>query len=227
MNIVIKIGGHILYEDNEINTGLLREYAELIKQLYDGGNWVVVIGGGKIARKYIEAAKKLGADDVTCDSIAIKITRLNAALMTLALGKIAEQRIPESVDELRFLLNKGKIIVTGGMQPGQSTIAVSALAASIVNAERIVIATDVDGIYTEDPKKSKDAKLIPKITYTELEEMALRKIKQRAGEYQIIDTVSLSILKRTNTPLYYINGKNTKLLEDAIKGKKAGTIVTK
>jgi len=223
----LKIGGHLVFHKDKIDTETLSAIAATIEESYDGDRWVVVVGGGGVARNYVKAARELGIDETTCDSIAVSVTRVNAYLLSSLLNDKAIQKIPTTLEELKTLTStaNGKIIVTGGMQPGQSTIAVSALAASTIKAERIIIATDVEGIYTEDPKKNPKAKLLQKITYQQLEEL-LNKIPQKAGEYQIIDTVGLTMIKRTKTPIYYVNGRNQEILKQAIQGVKAGTIVT-
>ncbi len=224
MNIVLKLGGHVIFGE-QINTDLLKQYVSIIGDLFDGGRWVVVVGGGEIARKYIKAAKQLGLDEASCDEAAIKITRVNAYLFARSLGDKACQKIPETVDEIRLLSDTGRVVVAGGLQPGQSTMAVSILAASVVGAERIVVATDVDGIYSDDPKKNREAKLIPHMSYEEMAELA-RKVSQNAGKYQIIDMVGMAMLFRTRIPLYYVNGYKPDMVKDAVLGKRAGTIVT-
>ncbi len=225
MNIVLKLGGHIIFGE-KLNIQLLDQYRMVLADVFDGvGKWVVVVGGGLTARQYVDAGRMLGLDEATCDMLAIRITRVNAALTAHALGDLAIQSIPTSLEEIRSYAGLGKIVVTGGLQPGQSTMAVSALSASVIGAERIVVATDVDGVYTSDPKRNKDARLIPRLTYDELERL-LASSSERAGEYPLIDRVGLSLLKRTMTPLYYVNGKHVEKVREALLGRSAGSIVT-
>lgn len=223
MNVVLKLGGHVVFREG-VDVGLLRQYASMLSELYDGGRWVVVVGGGDFARRYVAAARMLGLDEASCDELAIMATRIHAALFARALGDVACQSTPTTAGEIRQLTGLGKIVVSGGLQPGQSTMAVSVLAASVTGAERIVVATDVDGIYTSDPKKDPGAKIIPRMRFEELESLA-RNVSQRAGEYQVVDMVGLSMLLRTRTPLYYVNGNRVEEVRDAILGKRAGTIV--
>ncbi|MCS7137038.1 MAG: UMP kinase [Candidatus Caldarchaeum sp.] len=223
-NIVLKLGGHALFGEKP-DTTLMKQYVSMLRETYDGGRWVVVVGGGEPARKHIEAARQLGLDEASCDEAAIRITRVNAFLFARALGEMAFQRIPEAVDEIRLLADMGRIVVVGGLQPGQSTMAVSVLAGSVVGAERIVVATDVDGIYSEDPKKNKAAQLIRRMRFDELAELAQR-VSQRAGEYQIVDMVGLAMVLRTRIPLYYVNGRDIAAVRDAVLGRKAGTVVS-
>lgn len=224
MNVVLKIGGSVVFGE-KIDVELLKKYAKLVQEVYDGGRWVVVVGGGGISRQYIEAAKSIGLDPASCDEAAIKLTRVHAYLFARALGDKAVQTIPTSVDEIRFLTGFGKVVVSGGLQPGQSTMAVSIHAATVTGAERIVVASDVDGVYSDDPKKNPDAKLIPKMTFEEFAEFG-RKISQQPGQYQIIDAVGLAMALRARIPLYYVNGHHVEQVRDALLGRRAGTIIS-
>jgi uridylate kinase len=224
LNIVLKLGGHLLFRE-EFDVGLLRQYTSLLSELFDGGRWVVVVGGGDMARKYVSAARRLGLDEASCDELAIQTTRIHAGLLARALGELACQKIPTTVDEIRHLSEMGRIVVSGGLQPGQSTMAVSVLAAAVTGAERIVVATDVDGIYTSDPKKDPNAKIMPRMKFEELAGFAAN-VSQRAGDYQVVDLVGVSLLLRTRIPLYYVNGERVEMVREAILGRKAGTIVS-
>lgn len=224
MNVVLKLGGSVVFGE-EIDAGSLKAYADLVGDLFDGGRWVVVVGGGAISRRYIDAARKIGLDEASCDEAAIKITRVNAYLFARALGDKAVQAIPTSVDEIRHLSGFGKVVVSGGLVAGQSTMAVSVHAASVINAERVVVVSDVDGVYSDDPKKNPDAKLIPKMSFEQFAEIG-RKISQYAGQYQIIDAVGLAMALRTRIPLYYVNGHRLADVREALLGRRAGTIVS-
>ncbi|MEM4353764.1 MAG: UMP kinase [Candidatus Caldarchaeum sp.] len=224
MNVVLKLGGHVIFTD-PIDVSLMKHYASLLSEVFDGGRWVVVVGGGENARRYIETARILGLDETSCDEAAVKLTRLHAYLFARVLGNRACQTIPETADQIRSLSDMGKIVVSGGLQPGQSTMAVSVLAASVVGAERIVVATNVDGIYSEDPKKNSGAKLIPKMRFEELAALS-RNVSQKAGEYQVVDAVGMAMLLRARIPLYYVNGRKLDQVHEALLGRGAGTIVS-
>jgi uridylate kinase len=223
VNVVLKLGGHVVFGEG-VDVELLMGYVRLLEEVFDGGRWVVVVGGGEQARRYIAAARKIGLDEATCDEAAIKVTRLHAYLFARALGDLAVQAVPTTVDEIRYLTGFGRIVVSGGMQAGQSTMAVSIHAASVIGAERVVVASDVDGVYTDDPKKNPAAKLLPRISFAQLAEIS-KKVSQRAGDYQLIDAVGLAMALRTRIPLYYVNGNNLEAVRQALMGRQAGTIV--
>ena len=224
MNIVVKIGGHLISTKDGINTNLLKKYSRLLSEIYDGGRWCVVIGGGEEARRYVDAARDMGINESICDLMAVKVTRINALLLASLLGEKAVQRIPESLEELIQYSSKGRIIVMGGLQPGQSTIAVSALAAEAINADKLIVATDVDGIYTDDPKLNPEARLLEEVTLSRLMKI-VEKTSHRAGEYKLIDMVAYKILSRSNIQTIYLNGKDPENVRKAIMGEKIGTLI--
>ncbi len=224
MNIVIKLGGHIFFGKDGVNTQLLREIAGVILSHYDGGRWAVVVGGGSPARLYVKAARELGLDEAASDTVAVRVTRVNALLFAYLLGEKSYPRIPETLEQLREYSSLGRIVVSGGLQPGQSTVAVSALAAEALGANRLIIATDVDGVYTDDPKKNPDARLLREVTLSQLQRI-LEKTSHRAGEYKLIDSVALKVLSRSRIPTIYLNGKDPENLREALQGRNPGTLV--
>ncbi len=224
MNIVIKLGGHIFFGEEGVNIELLREIADVILSSYDDGRWAVVVGGGGPARLYVKAARELGLDEAASDILAVRVTRVNALLFAYLLGEKSYPRIPETLEQLREYSSLGRIVVSGGLQPGQSTVAVSALAAEALDAQRLIIATDVDGVYTDDPKRNPEARLLKEITLSQLQKI-LEKTSHRAGEYKLIDSVALKVLSRSKIPTIYLNGKNPQNLLEAIRGENPGTLV--
>ncbi|MEM1891420.1 MAG: UMP kinase, partial [Nitrososphaerota archaeon] len=136
----------------------------------------------------------------------------------------SQQRIPTSTEELRELATDGKIVVMGGLQPGQSTIAVAALAASVIKAERLIITTDVDGIYTSDPKVDPNAKPLPRVLLSELSKM-VAELPQTAGKYPLIDNLAIAILQRSKIPCLYLNGRKLEDVKKAMMGENVGTLV--
>lgn len=223
MSLVIKLGGHLLF-GKEPNKALLTEYVSLLRRILEKTTkTVVVVGGGELSRTYIKAARDLGANEAVCDELGIMVSRINAHLLLHSLGDLAYPSVPTSLKELRDFIASKNVVVVGGFQPGQSTMAVAALAAETIRAEKLVVATDVDGIYTKDPKKSTDAKLIPETTFRELRKIL--EVSHEAGEYKLIDEIALKVLERSRIVCVYVNGKEPTNLEKAIRGEKIGTMI--
>ena len=211
-NIVIKFGGSLLFsEEGTVNYEKITEFCNIIKSKNDYDLIAIVCGGGKVARQYIRAIREFTDNEILCDLIGIDISRVNSQLMVAKLGEIAYSQVPKSIEELSTAINSNKIVVMGGLQPGQSTTSVAMLVTEYLKAEKLVILTDVDGIYDKDPNLFKDAKLIEKISYESLQKLILKSsidTQASAGEYRIFDAVSLQILKRSNINVLVMSGKN-------------------
>jgi len=223
MKLVIKIGGHLV-TPNSPET--VRKYADVLSELRgDGHRLVVVVGGGKEARRYISLARELGASEGACDLLGILLTRANALLLSIALGDAAYAYVPSTLEEFLKLYESNfdnKIIILGGLVPGQSTNAVAALVAETIEADLLINATNVDGVYTQDPRKSREAKLMEEVTVEVLEKM-LSKEKQMAGNYPLLDLTAINILKRSKVRTVILNGKDPRNIIKAVRGEKIGT----
>jgi len=224
MSLVLKIGGHLFHRD-QLDHKFIRNVAETLRQtLRPEDKWVVVVGGGGGARRFIDAARSLGADETICDEIAIQVTRIHAMLFIEALRDVAFPSVPRNTSELREALIHSNLAVVGGFWPGQSTFAVASLCAQAIKASRMIIATDVAGVYDSDPKRNSTARLIPRMTYSELWKL-LAATSHRAGEYQLIDSVGLTMLERSRTKLLFIDGRDVENIRRAILYNEAGTVV--
>jgi len=223
MRLVIKLGGYLFPPSPNIER--IREVSSVLKKLQSRSHSLVVVtGGGMNARTYIDAARKLGGDESYCDEVGIRLARLNALLVIASLGDDAYPEVPEDVQELRRLSQSGKIVVMGGLQPGQSTNAVAAIAAETVGADLLINATDVDGVYTSDPKTDPKAKRLEEITVKELL-AAILKEEVSAGGYKLFDPVAVKIIGRSRIPTLILNASDPENLIRAVEGGKVGTRV--
>jgi len=209
MKIVISLGGSIISPD-DINFIKIEEHLKKISKEVD---LYIVTGGGKIARKYIKAARKLGASEEFLDKIGIEATRLNALLISSFFYENVD--IPLAIEDAS---EAKPPVVMGGTIPGHSTDAVGAMLAREIKADRFIIATDVDGIYDEDPKKNPNAKRYDSIPINKLRSMISDKW-EKAGESFIIDGIACKIIDEAKIPTCVINGKNLESLENAIYGR--------
>jgi len=223
LRIAIKIGGHVF--PFRLDLKRISEYAEVFKRLRsDGHRLIVITGGGEEARKYIDAARKLGGSELVCDLIGIQVSRLNARLLISRLGIDAYPEPPTNVEELRKAFETEKIVILGGLQPGQSTNAVAALSAESIDAALLINATDVDGVYTADPQKDANAKKLDKINADDL----LKKIMSKelwAGTYELFDPVAIKIVKRSRILTRIIDGRKVGNIARVIRGEELGTLI--
>lgn len=216
--VVIKLSGSV-FGDNAGSK--LREYAKMLGVISGQVQSVVVAGGGKIARHYINTAREFGADEATLDSVGIEVSRLNAKLLIAALGETAFPSVPADLEEVYAAVSSGKIVITGGLHPGQSTNATAALIAEKVRASQFINATDVEGIYDSDPNKNKNAKMFKQISVKECIRI-LGTENSAAGAYDLMDLVALKVIERSKLSTVVLRS-DVATIKRAIEGKPAGT----
>ena len=212
--VAIKLSGSIFSEER--NEGTIKRYAEMLTDVSIDVQPIVIAGGGKIARHYINLARYLGSDEASLDIMGIEVSRLNAKLLIAALGEHAFSQVPKNLEEVTIAAESGKIVIVGGLHPGQSTNATSALIAEKVRASRFLNATDVDGIYDLDPNTNRNAKLLNEITVNECMEI-LKDGSSMAGTYDLMDIVALKVIERSKIPTRVLRSDVTNI-KNAVVG---------
>jgi len=217
--IVIKLSGSV-FSENASKISLLK-YATMLKSISKKAQLVVVAGGGHIARHYIDIARSFGVDEASLDELGIEVSRLNAQLLVYALGNAAYSHIPKNLQEVVVATETGKIVVTGGLHPGQSTNATSAQIAEKINAGMFINATDVNGIYDADPRTHKNANLLKTIKLRALRNMLVHE-STMAGAYDLMDIVALKVIERSKIPTRVIKA-DVNTIKRAVSGADVGT----
>jgi uridylate kinase len=217
MKVVISVGGSIIASP-EPNLDYIRKFSQLIEKLEREGHDVkIVVGGGAVARKYIQAARELGASEEYCDEIGIIATRMNAMLVAAALGR--QVSIPSDID-----VGCSQLFIVGGIRPGQTTDAVAAQLAARCNADLLINATNVDGIYDSDPNKNPSAVKFEKIDSEKLLEIVNQ--EHTAGLTAIVDPVAAKIIHENKIKTIVLDGRRIENIEQAIKGGvHGGTVI--
>jgi len=222
MRLVLKVSGKLVSPEDP---GYIVGLAEVVKSLVREGHRVaVVIGGGGVARRYIDACRSLGGSEGICDLLGIEASRLNASLLLVALGDLAYRRVIRSVDELLDAWSTGLVIAAGGFQPGQSTVAVSAIIAEAISADLLIYATVVGGIYDRDPSIDPSARLLKRVSVGELKRI-LSSQSVSAGRYELIDPIALSIIERSKIRVAVVSGRDPQNIARAARGEDLGTLV--
>ncbi|RLI76856.1 UMP kinase [Archaeoglobales archaeon] len=218
MKIVLSLGGSVFGDVDRI-----KKFAEAIEEI-NCEKLFVVVGGGKTAREYINKARKLGADETFCDYIGIGVTRLNAMLLISTL-KDAVKKVPKDFVEAYELSKMSRIVVMGGTFPGHTTDATAALLAEFVGADLLLNATSVNGVYSEDPRKNKNAKRFERLKANELVEI-VRRGEIRAGSSNVIDLLAAKIIERSKIKTIIFLGEPEnikKVIEGDVSG--IGTVI--
>jgi len=219
MKVAISLGGSLVFRGEPNMKVLIR-----LRKLFDGleGKFAIAVGGGTIAKAYIDAARKFTKNNFELDEVGISVTKANARLVALAL----KARYADSLDRaIEFLDEGATLVIMGGTEPGQTTDAVACLLAEEMDADRLVNLSDVDAIYDRNPK-SRGAKKIKRMTHRELVKMTERYDKRRPRENFIFDLVGANILNRSKIEAHFVNGSSAAEARKAILGKPHhGTII--
>jgi uridylate kinase len=211
---VVSIGGSVVLSE-EADAHFLTKLTSLLKKISNEYKLFVIVGGGNIARRYIQLGRELGFDEDTLDLIGIDVTRVNARIITNLLG-VSNKEIPHTTNEAMKL--DFPIVVMGGTDPKHSTDTVGAELASKTHAVRFVNATNVDGIYDKDPNKYKDAKQLKEVSIDQLITQYGTKWGA-AGKNIFMDEPALEIIKRAKVTTSIVNGKRLDQLEKALSGQ--------
>lgn len=220
---VISVGGSVLIPGND-DAKYIRELADMLKEVSKEVQIAVVVGGGKMSRYYSETARELGGSVYQLDELGIGITRVNAKLLTVALGDIANNEIPLKAEDCASMSEPGKIVVMGGTEPGHTTDAVAAMIAECLGADRIINASNVDAVYSDDPRMNPDAKRYSTMTIEELKAVVYD--DHDAGKSCVFDPLGVRIALKNRIDLFMVNGRDIPELRNAILGKEIkGTFV--
>jgi len=219
--VVVKISGKII---NPSNISVVKNYSLKLARLWEEGVLkAVVVGGGEISRSFIRAVKELGASKSLQDLVGLEASRLNARLLIAGLWPRAYPEPPRSIHEVLRAFSTGKLVVCGGLQPAQSTATVAAIIAELLDASKLVLASTVNGVYNSDPRENPQAKLLKKITYSELERVLSSSLEP--GRYELLDPYATSILRRSKITTHVVNGFDPENVVRASRGEEIGTLI--
>ena len=223
MRVVFALGGSVVMPKEGASVEKLKEYADVFKKIKDMGHELcIVVGGGNTARNYISIAREF-ANESFCDEIGIIATRMNSMLLMSSLGNYVVKKVPENFKEAELILNLNKIVVMGGTHPAHTTDAVAASLAEYIDADMLVVATNVDGVYDKDPRKYDDAKKLTKLTTKELLNIT-GSSSINAGSSSIIDPLASKIIDRAKLKTIVIEGTPNEIL-NAIMEKHSGSVI--
>lgn len=221
---VISLGGSLIIPD-KVDISFLKKFRKTMRQNYKSHEFVIVCGGGSVARKYIEAISRETNSERAISEAGIRATRMNALLVMQIFGKEANDTLPKDMQDIKNNLEKNSVVICGALRYSSNSTSDSTAAklANFLKAEFINI-TNVKGLYTSNPKENKNAKLISKISWKNFKKIA-HKIKFKAGQHFVLDQQASTIIQKHKIPTYII-GPNLSNLSSIFKGKKfQGTFI--
>ncbi|WP_248897889.1 UMP kinase [Haloplanus halobius] len=222
MRVVISIGGSVLAPD--LDAGRVDGHAAAVERIVGEGCEVgAVVGGGGVARDYIGIARDLGANEVQLDHIGIDVTRINARLLIAALDGLAAPSPPHDYEGAGEALRRGDVPVMGGAMPGQTTDAVAAALAEYVDADLLVYATSVDGVFSADPDGDPTAEQYDRLTGTELVDL-VAPMSRGAGASAPVDLLAAKLIERSGMRTIVLDGTDPdRIAEAVLHGDHTGT----
>ena len=229
--LLLKLSGETLAGEQGfgISPGIVDSLTDKILRVHSMGVALgLVIGGGNIVRG--TQASEEGMDRVNADYMGMLATIINAlALQDLLERKGVETRVMTAIrmEELaepyirrRALrhLQKGRVVIFAGGtgNPYFSTDTAAVLRAIEMEADVIIKATKVDGVYCSDPVNNPDAEFLPRLTFLEV----------MTRELAVMDTAAVSLCKDNGLPIIVLNIQRSDSIIAAIRGKAVGTLVS-
>ncbi|NPB01736.1 MAG: UMP kinase [Methanopyri archaeon] len=221
MRVTVALGGSVV---NVEEPDRIEKTAEVLKRAVSSGlELAVVVGGGPVARRYINVARNLGAPESYLDVLGIEVTRLNARLLLAAMG-VRDPRVPEDPFEAAALVEREGLAVCGGTHPGHTTDAVAAMIADVLGSPLVVV-TNVDGVYDRHPEEEGAVKL-DELDPESLEELAFQAELEAGGSF-VIDPLAAKLIRRAGLTTHVVSWEEFVELgvKDVVDGKHDGTVI--
>lgn len=225
---IISLGGSIIAPDN-VDTEFLKKFRSMIDGFVEKGErFIFICGGGAPARKYQTAYRSIvdsSEEDLNAqDWMGIRATHLNAELVKSIFGKSCKDPVVTNpkAEGLEFT---GSILVGGGWKPGFSTDTDAVYLAQRFGSKLIINLSNIDWVYSDDPRKNPDAVKIEKSTWKEF-----RKIvgdEWVPGKNTPFDPVASKICDENGIKVICANGKNLENLSKILSGEEnfIGTVI--
>jgi len=229
--ILLKLSGEALMGDSSfgIDPAILETVAREIHNLHEVGVEIaIVIGGGNIFRGL--NSSEYGMGRIPADHMGMLATVINAIALGEALNNIGSQtRVMSAIDMHKVAepyireravshLKKNRIVLVGAGtgNPFFSTDTAAALRAMEIQAEALLKATKVDGIYDSDPEKNPNSKFFSRINYREVLQKNL----------QVMDMTAVSLAMAQNLPIIVFNLRKKGNIKKVIFGENVGSLIS-
>jgi len=214
---IISLGGSLIVPD-DIDIEFVKSFTELIKNRAESGErFVIITGGGRICRRY-QAALKAIRPTITSeegDWMGIYVTRLNGELVRLAFGQSAYSKVVFGNQMIKGIPNS--IIVGAGDAPGRSTDFDAVELAEAASASRIINLSNIDFVYSADPKIDPNAKKYQKISWSEYRSIIPKDWKP--GLSTPFDPVASEKAEQLGLKVLIANGKSLDNLKALLLGQ--------
>lgn len=216
--VVMSVGGSLIVPD-QIDTHFLSSLKELIEtQTANGRRFIIITGGGKTARRYADAAKEVSEltyEDL--DWLGIHATRLNGHLMRTVFKDIAYPVMLTNPDEITDVPKDAKLVIASGYRPGASTDLRAVQIAHLVGAKKVINLSNIEYVYTADPRTNPDATKIEDITWEEFRKLIPE--EWGPGLNSPFDPVAAKEAQAKDIEVACIDGANMDSLQNYLDGE--------
>lgn len=225
--VVVSVGGSLLVPQN-IDTAFIRTFRELIlKKTREGLSFYIVAGGGRLSRNYQDAAREIRGEETLeredMDWLGIHSTRLNAHLLRTIFIEHAQPRIVKN--PTGRLRGRDAIVIGAGWKPGWSTDYCAVLAAKKLGAKKLVNLSNIDYVYTKDPRKFPDAERIEHTNWADFRKLIPS--EWDPGLSAPFDPIAAKEAEASGLEVAIINGAMLPEFEHYLEGKPfVGTTIT-
>lgn len=212
--IVMSVGGSLIVPD-QIDTDFLTQLKQTIETetAQTGRRFIIIAGGGKIARRYQEAAR--GVTNLTNDDLdwmGIHTTRLNGHLLRTIFRDIAHPEVITNPDDVLDIPDSTPVVVAAGYRPGASTDLRAIQIAERTGAVAAINLSDTDYIYTDNPKTNPEAKKIEEIDWVEFRQLIPD--EWDPGLSSPFDPIAAQAAQVANIEVAQINGSRLDALQN-------------
>lgn len=221
---VISLGGSLIYP-LEQDADYVEKFVDLIRQKVPGSNFAIITGGGYLARKYQQALRvkdpTVGNDEL--DVVGIQATRENAEFVKTFFGDLAETDIFFDPNNLK--LSGKPVLVGGGWKPGRSSDDSAVAVAKTLGAKKLINLSNIDYVYTADPRTNPDATKIEKSSWADFRKLLPE--TWNPGINAPFDPVAAKVAEAIGLEVAVMNGKNLENLSAYLDGKEfVGTVIS-
>lgn len=223
---LISVGGSLIVPDG-IDSGFVRRFYGLItEKIREGCSFVFVVGGGKTARNYINAASSIHSiEDEDKDWLGIHATRMNAHFLRTIFREWAHPKIntnPHDLDD--FYQAKEPILVAGGWRPGFSTDYIATVLAKYLDFPTVLNLSNTDGVYDRDPNRHPDSKRYDQIHWPEFRKLVGN--EWNPGMSAPFDPVASKLAEESGITVVVLDGSDTDNLSSYFSGGDfVGTVI--
>ena len=225
--IVMSVGGSLIVP-GQIDTDFLSKLKDFItdQTTNNGRRFIMIAGGGRTARNYQDAAAavtELKADDL--DWMGIHATRLNGHLLRTVFRDIAHPVMITNPDDVQDIPGSPAVVVASGYRPGCSTDLRAVQIAQLVGATKVINLSNIDYVYTADPRTNPEATKIEKSTWSEFR--ALIPSDWDPGMSAPFDPIAAKAADENGIEVAIINGMKPEALADYLSGDEfLGTLIS-